>query len=329
MKASIIRGPGVIDYVEIHDQDPGAGEVVVRPIRLAICGSDVFHVWYMAAEDYPQPVGTTGHEMVGVVEKVGADVTGLSEGDITLTLSLHHTAMTEQYLTSAEDVLPLPKGRTLNECLMAQQLGTVVYASKKLPNIVGKTAVVIGQGSAGLFWASMLKRLGAVRVYAMDVMDERLSHSRTYGADATLNNAELDPVEAVMEWTNGVGADLVIEAAGEASSINLAAQLVRTQGTMLYFGIPRQRDFQFDFWTRFRSYATVHTIAGSMAEPGRTSFRTALELIERGEIDVSNMVTHTFGFGELESAYELARSREAGALKVVVDMPLAEKYANM
>ena len=83
--------------------------------------------------------------------------------------------MAEFYLAPIENVLPLPAGKTPEELLMAQQLGTVIYACKKLPSVIGKTAVVIGQASAGLWFDVMLKRLGARRIVALDSRGNTIS----------------------------------------------------------------------------------------------------------------------------------------------------------
>ena len=321
MRASRILRRGQIVFVDIADVEPAAGEVVVRPLCLSLCGSDVSHLLYMEDAAYPQPVGSSGHEMIGVVEKLGEGVEGLRVGETALTLSPDHTAMTERYRAAAECVLPLPEGSAVEELLMAQQLGTVLYASRRLPNLVGSVAAVIGQGSAGILWAQMLRRLGCRSVLAMDLLDSRVKAGRRFGADLAFNNADRDPLEVVRDATGGAGADIVIEAAGEPESINLAARLVREKGIIYYFGVPRSRTFVFDYASFFRTYATTFSIGASMLEPGKGSFRLALDLIASGAVDVRGMVTHRIEFADLERAFELARTGADGALKVMVRMP--------
>jgi L-iditol 2-dehydrogenase len=329
MRASRIVRRGEVAFVEVTPQTPGPGEVIVRPVCLSLCGSDIFHYLYMADEAYPQAVGTSGHEMVGNVEAVGSGVAGIETGMQVLALSPDQTAMTEQYRAKAECVLPLPKGRPLEELLMAQQLGTVVYAVRRLPNVVGATAAVIGQGSAGIFWAQMLRRLGCSRVVVMDLREARVTAGRRFGADMAFNNGERDPREAVREATGGRGADIVVEAAGEPDSVNLAARLVKERGILCYFGIPHAKrtvpeyrdGFPFDYDTFFRSHAVTFTTSGAMLDPDKSSFRIALDLIARGDVDARGMVTHRVPFHDLSRAYELARTGADGAVKVLVDMP--------
>lgn len=278
-------------------------------------------VYFAPKEEYPFPVGTSGHEMVGVVEEIDGPHSGIEVGDVALVLAPRHRAMAEFYVASTDDVLVLPEGPPVEHLLMAQQLGTVVHACKRLPNVVGKDAVVIGQGSAGLFFDAMLRRMGARRVIGLDVKPARVEAGLWSGATSTLNTATVDACEAVEEITDGQMADLVVEAAGEVETINLAARLVRERGQLLYFGIAREDGFSFDYWAFFRKYCDTITSGEAMFEPERASFWQALDLIARGEIDVSWMVTQRFPFERLREAYELAKTREDGAIKVVVQMP--------
>lgn len=321
MKASRIVARGKVAFVDVAVPEPGPGHVVVRPLCLSLCGSDIYHLLYLDEEAYPEPVGSSGHEMIGVVERVGKGVTGLRAGELALTLSPNHTAMTERYLTDAEYVIPLPEGPQLEDLLMAQQLGTVIYAARRLPNLVGAVAAVIGQGSAGILWAQVLRRHGCRAVAVMDLLDARVEAGRRYGADLSFNNARRDPVEVIRELTGGAGADIVVEAAGEPDAINLAARLVRERGTLYFFGVPRARSFVFDYSSFFRCYATTLSTSGAMLEPRKGSFRMALDLIAKRAVDVRGMVTHRVAFRDLESAYELARTGDDGAIKVLVQMP--------
>jgi len=112
-----------------------------------------------------------------------------------------------------------------------------------------------------------------------------------------------------------------VEAAGEVSSINLTPQLVKVGGHLLFFGVPRAYSFSFDFWTMFRKYCHTTSSGASAFEPGRVSFRMALDLVGSGAIDVSSMITHHFQFEQVGDAYALAKTCGDGAVKIVVEMP--------
>jgi threonine dehydrogenase-like Zn-dependent dehydrogenase len=204
---------------------------------------------------------------------------------------------------------------------MAQQLGTVVLACKRLPNMVGKRAVVIGQGSAGLFFNAMLSRLGARQIVALDVVEARVAAAERFGATCSLDISGADPVAAVKEATGGQLGDLVVEAVGEPETINLMPKLVREGGTIMAFGIPRgPYRLEFDYFSLFLKKCVLTSSAGSVHEPGRVSTRMALDLIAGGQVDATPMLTHRLPFSRAPEAYELARSRADGVIKIVIDM---------
>jgi threonine dehydrogenase-like Zn-dependent dehydrogenase len=313
--------PGNASFIETPKPELKPGHALVRTMLVSLCGSDVHMVYYEPAGRYPFPPGTSGHEMIGMVEAVAAPGCRLAPGDIALTLAPYHQAMAEYYLAPVEHVLVLPKGKPLEQLLMAQQLGTVIFACQRLPNLISKRVAVIGLGSAGLFFAAMCRRLGAEKVVAMDIMSHRVAVAPHFGATHAFNNATADPVKVLEEITDGALADVVIEAAGEAETINLAPALVKTNGHILFFGIPRSYGFTFDYETFFRKYCTTTSIAGAAFEPGEKSSWAALDLVASGAIDVTPLLTHRLPFDRVLEGYELARDRSDGAIKVVIEMP--------
>jgi L-iditol 2-dehydrogenase len=272
-------------------------------------------------ERYPLAPGTTGHEVVGVVEAVDSPNGNVRPGDVALTLAPDHRGMAEYYLAPVQDVLVLPPGKPAEHLLQAQQLGTVIYACKQLPNLVGKDVAIIGQGSAGLWHTFMMQRLGARRVIALDLQDYRLKAAQQYGATHTIHNVSIDPVAAIKDITGGELADVVIEAAGEIESINLAVDLAKRFGFVLQFGVPRGEYFPFHFERLFGKCLCLQAIVGSYDEPGHVSTRMALNMIASGEANVTPMLTHTFPFEQVIEAYELHRTRDEGAIKIVIEMP--------
>ncbi len=316
-----LRSPGIgrVEVVEIPEPRLEPGHALVRLEQVALCGSDLRRLYYPRPEDLPLPVGAPGHELVGTVEAVdGAG--GLQVGQRALILSPYENSMMERLVAPADCVLPLPEGAPAEELLMGQQLGTVLYAARFLPPVLGRTAAVIGQGSAGLCWDRVLRRLGAARVIALDITEARVQAALRFGATHGVNNSRLEAVAAVKAITGGELPDLVVEACGEPSGINLAIALVRVGGRIQFFGVPHEAGFPLDYWTLFRKYCTTHSTGRSSFEPDKWHFRLALELIASREVDVQGMVTHHFPLERVAEAYELARTREDGALKVVVDM---------
>ncbi|MBM4458845.1 MAG: zinc-binding dehydrogenase [Chloroflexi bacterium] len=327
IRAARVVGRGKLEFVETPVPVLQPGQALVRPLLLTFCGSDVHMCYHSDEELYPLPIGTTGHEMVGVVEAVNGAAPGIAVGDLTLTLAPEHRALAELYAAPIEHVIPLPNGWPLDHLLMAQPLGTVIYACKQLPNLVDRDVVVLGQGAVGLFWDVMLRRMGARRVIGVDPVAVRAAAGRRFGATHTLHNGQSngrrsdEPLAAVREILGGQLADLVVEAAGELETIDLAPQLVKPGGHLCFFGIPRTHRFEFDFARFHRRYCHTFSIAGAPYELGCRSFRLALEMVADGQVDVEPLLTHRLPFERAAEGLELARTRGDGVLKVVIEMP--------
>jgi L-iditol 2-dehydrogenase len=321
MKAVQVVARGRAEFVDVPVPALRPNHVLVRTRRLSLCGSDIRMLHYAPDEAFPFPPGTTGHEMVGVVDAVDAFGAGIAVGDPVLALAPDHRAMAEYYLAPIEHVIPLPSGRPLEVLLQAQQLGTVLFACQRLPSVAGKTAAVIGQGSAGLYFNYKLRQMGARHVVAMDLESFRLERSQPFGATHAIHNAVLDPCSSLREINDGELADVVVEAAGDVSAINLAIDLVRHSGDILYFGYPRGQTIPFNFDVLFHKCCRAQTVVGASVEPNQASTRTALDLITSGQIDTSRLITHRMPFEHVLDAYELHRTRSEGCLKIVIEMP--------
>jgi L-iditol 2-dehydrogenase len=311
-----------VEIIETRKPRIADGKVLVRTQLLSLCGSDVRRLYYPRPEEVPLPIGAPGHEMIGIVEEVDERRSSVKPGDPALVLApFSENAMAEYFLAEQDNVLPLPDYRPLEHLLMAQQLGTVVFGTTRVPRMPGGDAVIIGQGSAGLFWSFMLRKSGLARVIALEKQPARLKAARDLGATHTVDVSRDDPVEAVTEITRGEMADLVVEACGEVEGINLAPRLVEVNGYLLYFGVPHAPRFEFDYLALFRKYCHATSSGGVYQEKGLPSFRKALELIAGGEVDVAPMITHRFPFERVAEAYDLARTRVEGVIKTVVEMP--------
>ena len=200
---------------------------------------------------------------------------------------------------------------------MAQQLGTVVFGTRKLSSLVGQTVVIMGQGSVGLFHDFMLRRIGAHRIIAIEPVKERLAHGVRMGVDEAVDVTGQEATDAIMDLTNGEGADLVVEAVGSTATFNQSLQLVRPLGRVAVFGLPDTMEpIPFDWDTFFRKRLDLHTVFGAQDEPGLPAFQLATDFIRNGEIDMEPFVTHQYPIERVQDAFNLASSREDGALKV-------------
>lgn len=321
-RAGLLVALGRMVFVEAPIEPLRDGDLLVRSRYASICGSDL-HVVNHGVETDPEQwaPGYPGHEGVGEVAESRA--AGFAPGDQVLLVPPVPQArcFAEWQRVRASSAIRLDGARPpLDEVLMAQQLGTVLFAARQHPtDVEGRTVVVIGQGSAGMFWAWWLKRAGAARVIVADRSPSRLAVAAHFGADVLVDARVDDLTEAVLDHTAGEGADFVVEAVGRKETLLQSISCCRTGGRMFWFGLPDTTDpVPIDFRTFFRRKLTAVSTYGAQAEPGLASFRAALDHIRRGDIDVRPLLSHVLPVEEIDAAFQLADTCDDGVLKVSI-----------
>ncbi|MEZ5260298.1 MAG: zinc-binding dehydrogenase [Acidimicrobiales bacterium] len=323
MRAGRLVELGRVEFEEAPSDPPQAGELLVHSRFASICGSDLHGVQYgVELPPPPWPPGYPGHEGIGHVVESRAE--GFEEGDLVLAVpnAAIGRCMAEYQRLQAVTAVKIDAAIDvpLQQLLMAQQLGTVIFALRRYPtDVAGKTVVVLGQGSAGLFFTHLLKKAGAARVIVADLSDARLAISPHFGADVMINAATDDVRAAVLDLTGGKGADHLVEAVGTRQTLALSIELVAPDTKMLWFGLPDTADsVPISFQKFFRKRLTAQTVYGAQFEPGLVSFRAALDQIVRGDIDVTPLLSHVLPVEQVSKAFELAHSRDENAIKVSV-----------
>lgn len=321
MQAAHVTSPGAVRIDSFPEPELTPGHAVVRPELISICGSDLRAVYDQPAGAYPLAPGQSGHEVIGIVEAVeyrGKTVFPFEPGERVLAPPSPHLGMAERFPIPVDSLVRVPAGLPAERLAVAQPLGTVIAGCNKLSEVAGATVVVIGQGGIGLLFDAMLRRMGARTVIGLDLTEARRAAGLRFGADRTIDPAGGGVPAAVEEAAEGVAPQIVIDAAGEPDSINLAVELVRPYGTLLLFGVPRQDSFEFSYKTWYRKRPRLRTSSIADGDPSAL-YEQALNLIARGEVDVSGLISHRLPLARAADAYALARTRGDGALKVAVD----------
>ncbi|MBI2908553.1 MAG: alcohol dehydrogenase catalytic domain-containing protein [Chloroflexi bacterium] len=215
-----------------------------RAVGLAISGTETFKK--LLAEK--APIALFGHEFCAKVVEVGADVTNVRVGERVAvesrvpchqcrlclggspwlcrkgpSMGRHIAGGFAEYTTVPAEILEvLPESVTDNEGACIQPLTGAVKSIAAARIQLGDTVAVIGQGPMGLYCLQLARVSGAGKIIGVDVRQESLALSRQLGADYTVNAREVDPVKAVLEYTEGIGADVVFEAAGGSPQQGLA-----------------------------------------------------------------------------------------------------------
>lgn len=326
MRAATVVAPGVVEVSDFPVPDLDQGQLLVEMHYAAICGSDV-HMVFDQMHD-PRRLGTPGypgHEGIGVV--VGSRSEQVPEGTAVLTVPLGRSGgcFAEYQVVDDTQVVALPQGADLRRLLLAQQLGTTIYAMRKFVRSLESTsgsAAVLGAGAAGLFFVQLARRAGFGSIVVSDLSDDRLALAAKLGATVTVQAGRDDVVAAVRDATAGAGADLVIEAAGYDISRAEAMTAAREWGTVGLFGYPeRHGSSPYPVDLAFRRSLTVEWISGTQKEPGLRSFRDAVSEIRNGGIDIEHCLNCTYDLDRAPEALERARDLGRGVAKVGFVLP--------
>lgn len=317
MLGAQITGPRQIEMREMPIPEPAEGQILIKLEAGAVCGSDLpyflmdYHHPALAARE-PIPPLYSLHELVGRV--VQSRCTRYQEGDRVLALPYGQQGLAGYFLSERAMTVPVPEGPA-ERLVLSQPLGTVVHACLKLPNLLGQTAVVVGQGPIGQLFTALLRRMGVLRLIAVDLLPERLEVSIRMGATHTVCGDAAAVLQAVRDLTGGRGADLVVEAVGYSDTLNLAASLIRRNGTVLGFGVPHEATYQFAMQGFFRSEGRL---INSVGPDIQHDFPIAVELVATGAIDVGPLVTHRFPLAQAQEAFSLFADRKDGVIKSIL-----------
>ena len=336
MKAVVLRAPGDVGVDEVADPsilDPGDAIVAVR--ATAICGADLFPFHGMTPGF---EAGTVlGHEFAGEVVDVGPDVRALRRGQRVVNTSMisdgtcpsclagRVTQCDGRSLFGYSGVYPRLDGgqaelvrvpqadRTLRALPEEVTDEAAVFLADILPTghgavvrggvAAGDTVVVVGCGPVGLM--AVLCAAGvAGRLLAVDGVPARRALAESLGAEAVEPARAAD---AVAEATGGLGADVVIEAAGTPGGLDTSLKLARGRGVVSVVGAHFEPDYPLDNALMFERELTLRFSIGDPTADGAL----LLEKLASGELDPSAVITHRIPLADAAEAYRLFDSREA------------------
>ena len=321
MKAARLAGYKKFEFVEPPAPTPNEGECLIKMEKVSICGSDIHNVYVRERpeEEYPLPIGAPNHECAGVVVESRSDQ--LKEGQRVIVLPNGQYGLVE-YLTSGPDrIIPLPDHGPLDEWVMCQHSGTVLYSVQQMGNVLGKRIVVLGQGGIGLSFAMITANQGAKDVIVSDPVDFRLETSQKLSGAYTINPDRENLIEAVQELTEGEGADIVVDAAGTHEAFNDCFRLVKKFGKIILFASQDDSRATLENYSllMIKQPTILPTVGGASGDP-LTHIKEMVRLRERGWIDPGQFVTHRMGFDDVQRAYDMYDQRADNIIKVVMSV---------
>jgi threonine dehydrogenase-like Zn-dependent dehydrogenase len=343
MRATVMYGAGDVRIETVPD--PSISEptdAVIRVTRACICGSDL---WPYKTLEHSETGRVMGHEAIGVVEAVGADVRTLKAGDLVvmpfafsdgtcvfcadgLNTSCVHGgffgnpevpgAQAEAVRVPQADgtlfVLPVGEDDALMPSLLtlSDVMGTGHHAAVVAEVGPGKRAAVVGDGAVGLCGVIAAKRLGAEQIILLGRHADRIALAREFGATDVVSERGDEAVERVRELTDGFGVHSVLECVGLDESMQTAIEIARPGGAVGRVGVPQD-----DVMPASRPAFFDNVTVGGGPAPVRAYIDELLPDVLEGRIQPGRVFDRVISLDEVPDGYRAMNDREA--IKVMVE----------
>ncbi|MAG29286.1 MAG: alcohol dehydrogenase [Deltaproteobacteria bacterium] len=333
MKQVRIHGPDDVRLDEIPEPEPGPDDAILAVAACGICGSDVGYAKLGGVQGpAPEPV-PLGHELAGTVVAVGDRVRGIEigsrvalnpgaagfglgsggpEGGFTPRLLVRGAGL-------GKSLFPIPDDMPFEIAALAEPLGVGMNAVDQVDVQPGEKVAVLGAGPIGLSAIATLHDRGVEDIVAIDLSETRLEIARKLGAKDTINPKNDDLWNDLgrlhgteqLYWMDLVDTDVFIEATGSGALLKKAIERGGNGSRISVVALHRQ-EVPVDFMTVLMKQMRLQ---GAIEYPER--FENMLELLARR--DLGPMITHRFRLDEFSTAFEVAKSPDAGA-KIMIEI---------
>ena len=340
MKTASVREPSVISINEIENPTLGSGDILVQMHACGICGSDLEKVF----GEYGQPSMRLGHEPAGIIIDVSSDVTEFKKGDRVFThhhvpcyschlckhgnetmcskyyeTNLSPCGLSEEYVVPKWNVdhggvLKIPDSMSFEEAAMIEPLACCVRAWTKYSYQEGDSVAIFGVGPTGMMHVMLAQSKKFSKIFCFDVNDFRLGFAKKFNITASINSLDENRKQRILDNTEGKGVDVAIVATSSLKALEDAIDVVRKGGAVMMFGVP-SKDAKIVL-NMSKIYSKEITLVTSYAASDNDT-KEALKLIESSQIDVKQLVTHTYPIEDSQKAFDHARSGD-NAMKIII-----------
>ncbi len=340
MKALRYYGRRDMRLEDVPVPQPSDDEARLRIAYASICQTDVERWWHgPTMRRWLTEPKTVGHETAGQVEAIGTDVRGLSVGDRVMVNNIracgecHWCTLGSQsscanaktagfaldgglaeYMVWPEShLIKLPDSIPDVQTPLIEPTSVAVHATRRTDVKVGDTVAVIGCGTVGILTMQVLRAAGA-RVIAGDLRAQSLELALKLGAEAAINTGEQDALDQLLDLTDGIGADIVVETAGAVVTPRIAINWTRPGGTTVLVGI-HSGAAEFDF---NEIVGIERTVVGSVAAaPG--DMEKGIQLIAAGKVLLGDLVSAVIPLDRvMEDGFERMMRPEKDVFRIMV-----------
>ena len=346
MAATVLVAPHRFEVQQRPVPVPGDEDALVRVRACGVCGTDL-KIIHDGMPDMP-PYGDFifGHEYAGDIVAVGRTVDEFKIGDRVVVeahmgcrrcencirglytaclnygnIKRGHRAngfttnggLAEYAVNHVNTLYRIPDGVSYEESTVVMTSGSPLFGLENAGGyFAGETVAVLGPGPIGLMAIQLVKALGATRVILTGTRESRLALGRQLGADVIVNSGRHDPVAAVMDATQGKGADLVIDCAGADDTFDQCIKMAKSGGKILLVGF-YHGPVTADVSHAVRRNVTIYTERGE----GGTSVGRALSLLAAGRLTAKPLITHRFPLSQVHEGFDILEKRIGDPVKVI------------
>jgi L-iditol 2-dehydrogenase len=340
MKTAFVKKPSVISIDEIENPTLNSGDILVQMGACGICGSDLEKVF----GEYGQPSMRLGHEPAGVIIDVSSDVTKFKIGDRVFThhhvpcyschfckhgnetmckkyyeTNLFPCGLSEKYVVPKWNVdhggvLNIPDSMSFEEAAMIEPLACCVRAWTKYSYCEGDSVAIFGVGPTGMMHVMLAQSKKFSKIFCFDLNDFRLGFAKKFNIADSINSLDVTRKQKILDKTEGKGVDVAIVATSSLKALEDAIDMVRKGGTVMMFGVP-SKDAKIVLDMNKIYFKEITLVTSYAASDNDT--KEALRLIESSQIDVKQLVTHTYPIQDSQKAFDHARSGE-NAMKIII-----------
>lgn len=315
---------------------PAPDEVTLRVAACGICGSELDGFRTRSPRRVPPLV--MGHEFCGVIDAIGAGVTGWNRGARVVSNSLvpcgtcvrcrrgdshlcgarqvfgmnRAGALAERVNVPARCLIVWPENLSAEEACLAEPLANGIHVANLVKELPARVALVIGAGPIGLFCQQALQVLRGTKVVVADLNADRLAVAKRLGAVRTMNPKTEDVAAAVREMTEGEGADVTVDAVGSGTTKRAALEATRPGGASVWIGLHENSVTLDTFGITLPEKRVFGTYAATMAE-----LEQALRLMASGQVDARTWTTR-MPLTQAEQAFKRALAAKGSDIKMVV-----------
>jgi threonine dehydrogenase-like Zn-dependent dehydrogenase len=326
MRQAVLQSPGRFEIVEAAAPEPAPDELLVRVAACGVCASELDMFTGQTERSFPL---LPGHEVSGVVERVGAGVTRQRPGD-RVGVWVTEAGFSEYVTVNTE--FALPAGEMPLDLALAEPVACAVNAVDIADVRLGDDVAIVGAGFMGALVLKLVLMRGPRRVFVADTRPEALERALAMGATHTIDvrtESLADVVRAntdrVPPGTFGdvdpldeVGADVTFEVTGAQAALRDVGDATRMAGKVVVVGYHQggMRDIPLGSW----NWKALHVVNAHFREIATImrGMRIGMRLLSSGRLEIGDLVSHRFGLDEIGDAFQMAVDKPAGFLKSTV-----------